>query len=156
MPELEILKLDITRRETWRYPARLLVREPNAVIIEAFFNRDDLPFNGITLGRGDRFVEKFFADRWYNIFEIHDRQDDRLKAWYCNVCLPSEIQERHVAYVDLALDLLVFSDGRQIVLDEDEFDLLPLDEHTRKKALEALVELQYIMRSPQPFECGSE
>ncbi len=35
-----------------------------------------------------------------------------------------------LSYVDLALDLLVFPDGRQFVLDEDEFlklDLSPAD-----------------------------
>ena len=142
MSEILVLKLGLDRRETWRYNGRVLRRWEDAVLLEAHFNRDDLPFHGIVIGRGDRFVEKFFTDRWYNIFEIHDRADDRLKGWYCNVTYPAELQDGQVAYVDLALDLLVYPDGRQIVLDEDEFAELALDDADRQKAREALVELQ--------------
>jgi hypothetical protein len=46
----------------------------------------------------------------------------------------------------LALDLLVFPDGRQIVLDEDEFNALPLSEAERQSALAALAELQALFR----------
>lgn len=142
MSEILVRKLDIHRQETWRYTGKTLQRRPDSIILEAFFNRDDLPFHGILLGRGDRFVEKFYADRWYNIFEIHDRADDRLKGWYCNICLPAELGEGQVAYVDLALDLLVYPDRSQIVLDEDEFADLVLDTDTRQQALAALAGLQ--------------
>lgn len=149
MAELIVRKLNLQRQETWRYTGQVLSRLPNAVMIEAFFNRDDLPFHGIILGRGDRFVEIFYTDRWYNVFEIHDRQDDRVKGWYCNVCLPAELDHDQVAYVDLALDLLVFPDGRQLVLDEDEFTVLQIDAETQRQAQAALVELQQIMIDPE-------
>lgn len=139
---IQVIKLDIQRQETWRYTGRVLRRWPNAVLLEARFNRDDIPFHGILLGRDDRFVEIFYADRWYNIFEIHDREDNRLKGWYCNVTMPAEIENGRVAYVDLALDLLVYPDGRQLVLDEDEFAALQLPEDVRQKARDALKQLQ--------------
>ncbi len=142
MNDILVRKLDIHRQETWRYTGTTLRRWQDSIILEAFFNRDDLPFHGILLGRGDRFVEKFYADRWYNIFEIHDRADDRLKGCYCNICLPAELKEDQVAYVDLALDLLVYPDGSQLVLDEDEFADLGLDAETRQQALAALAGLQ--------------
>ena len=151
MSEILVRKLDIHRQETWRYTGRILRRWPNAILLEAFFNRADLPFHGILLGRGDRFVEKFYADRWYNIFEIHDRADDRLKGWYCNITLPAELKEDQVAYVDLALDLLVYPDGSQLVLDEDEFADLVLDAPTRKKALAALADLQRLVAGASEF-----
>jgi uncharacterized protein len=151
MNDLLVRKLDIDRRETWRYSGKLIAREANSVLIEALFNRDDLPFHDILLKKGDRFVELFFTDRWYNIFEIHDREDDRLKGWYCNVTLPAEIDENQVAYVDLALDLLVYPDGRQLLLDEDEFSLLHLDEDTRQKALQALDDLRILLAATPPF-----
>ena len=47
-----------------------------------------------------------------------------------------------MSYVDLALDLLVYPDGRQLVLDEDEFQALSLDTATHVKAQAALNELQ--------------
>jgi predicted RNA-binding protein associated with RNAse of E/G family len=152
MDEVVVRKLAPDRRETWRYSGNVLAREFNVVLLEARFNRDDLPFHGIILGRGDRFVEKFFSDRWFNIFEIHDREDDHLKGWYCNICLPAELDENEVAYVDLALDLLVYPDGRQLVLDEDEFADLQVDDDTRQKARLALDELQEIFLQFPDFQ----
>ena len=136
-----IRKLDIDHQETWRYEGRILKQEPDSLLIEARFNRDDLPFHGITLNRNDRFLERYFMDRWYNIFEMHDRTDDHLKGWYCNVTKPAEFKPGEIAYVDLALDLLVYPDMHYLILDEDEFINLKLDETSRNKAREALEEL---------------
>jgi uncharacterized protein len=136
-----IIKLNTQRQETWRYQGRILSQDTDSLLIEAFFNRDDLPFHGITLRENDRFLERYFTKRWYNIFEIHDRDDDRLKAWYCNVTTPAELKPGRVAYIDLALDLLVYPDGSYLVLDEDEFDALDLDPQYRLKARQALTAL---------------
>ena len=142
MEIITVIKLNLARQETFRYSGQVLERRPEGVLLEAFFNRPDLPFHGLVMGQGDRFVEGYYTCRWYNIFEMHDRQDDHLKGWYCNVTLPAEISSQQVAYVDLALDLLVFPDGRQLVLDEDEFNALELEKATRAQALAALHELQ--------------
>ena len=143
MPDsLIVLKLDVNGRETWRYPALLLARDGASVTIEAFFNRDDLPFHGILLGRNDRFVETYYTDRWYNIFEVHAREDDHIRGWYCNITRPASVTASAIAYIDLALDLLVYPDGKQLVLDEDEFAALPLPEAERARARDALAELQ--------------
>jgi uncharacterized protein len=144
MPEqnLVVIKRNLEGEETWRYPARLLRRKPGAVLIEAFFNRPDTPFHGIILGQGDRFIEAYYNKRWYNLYEIHDRLDDRLKGWYCNVTLPAEIDKHTISYVDLALDLLVYPDGTQLVLDEDEFAGLEISPQVRRQAQEALQALQ--------------
>ncbi len=142
MDLITVIKLNLARQETFRYTGLVLERRPDGVVLEAFFNRPDLPFHGLVMGKGDRFVEGYFTRRWYNIFEMHDRQDDHLKGWYCNVTLPAEISSQQVAYVDLALDLLVFPDGKQLVLDEDEFNALELDPATQIQALAALHELQ--------------
>jgi predicted RNA-binding protein associated with RNAse of E/G family len=95
------------------------------------------------LKNNDRFVEIFYTDRWYIIFEIHDRDDDRVKGWFCNVTRPAVLEaDDRLSYVDLALDLWVAPDGTQMVLDEDEFAALDLDVETRHQAGAALVELQ--------------
>jgi predicted RNA-binding protein associated with RNAse of E/G family len=127
---------------TWQYQGRLLRREPDAVVLEARFNRPDMPFMGTVLKEGDRFLETFFTDRWYNIFEIYDREDGRMKGWYCNIGRPAVLDGGTVSYVDLALDLWISPDGRQTVLDEDEFASLELDPGTRANALAALEELK--------------
>ena len=47
-------------------------------------------------------METFYSDRWYNIFEIYDRDDDQFKGWYCNIGKPAMIEDDFVSYVDLA------------------------------------------------------
>jgi uncharacterized protein len=141
MNKMTVVKLDPQRQEIWRYSGEVLARSANAVLIEAHFNRDDMEFHGMSLKRSDRFVEVYDRLRWYNVFEIYNRDDGALKGWYCNVTLPAEIEAEEIRYVDLALDLLVFTDGRQLVLDEDEFAELELDEATLVHARQALEEL---------------
>lgn len=137
-----VLKLNTNREEVWRYDGRVIERSPEALKLEAFFNGGTRPFHGVMLVNGDRFIETYYFDRWYNIFEIYDRDTDILKGWYCNVTYPAEMEYGRVSYVDLALDLLVYPDGRQLVLDEDEFDELNLNENDSMKAREALRQLQ--------------
>ncbi|MCK7519741.1 MAG: DUF402 domain-containing protein [Ignavibacteriales bacterium] len=55
------------------------------------------------------------------------------------------IEDGVVSYVDLALDLWVSVDGRQTVLDEDEFAELGLDEDIRDDAQKGLDELKQLL-----------
>jgi predicted RNA-binding protein associated with RNAse of E/G family len=144
--DIIVIKRNIEGKETWRYSGRVLEKKANFLRIEAFFNRPDTPFHGIVLANGDRFIETYYVDRWYNVFEIHDQMTGELKGWYCNVTAPPTFEPGFISYVDLALDLLVFPDMRQIVLDEDEFASLALDEATRLQALQAMEELKILFK----------
>jgi hypothetical protein len=148
--DITVLKRNLAGEVTWRYEGRVLERGSNCVTLEAFFNRDDLPFMDVVLKRGDRFVETFYADRWYNVFEIYDRDDGGLKGWYCNVGYPAVIEKETVSYIDLALDLWIAPDGVQTVLDEAEFLELSLDEMTRARATTALEELKREFTKKKP------
>lgn len=139
---MKILKKNLAGEVTWQYDGKVIGREKNSVTVEAFFNRDDMPFQEITLKRNDRFIETFFSDQWFNVFEIYDRDDGKLKGWYCNITQPAEIAEDSVAYVDLILDLWVNADGKQMILDEDELNELKLDEDLKKKIYIGLDELK--------------
>jgi protein associated with RNAse G/E len=147
---IKVLKCNLNGEVTWQYDGRVLRRESNVVTLEAFFNRPDMPFADVVFKKNDRFVETFYSDRWYNIFEIHDRDDDKLKGWYCNVSRPAVIENGTVSYVDLALDLWVNANGEQTVLDEVEFEELKLEGRERDKALGALAELQRIFKTQRP------
>jgi len=114
------------------------------------FNRDDMPFMDTSLKRGDHFIETYYTDRWYNIFEIYDRDDNVLKGWYCNLTRPAIVVDGRVEYADLFLDLWVGADGAQTVLDEDEFLAAELDEQTRRSARDTLAELQDRFNAKQP------
>lgn len=147
---ITVLKKNLAGEVAWKYNGHVLRRESNAVILEAFFNRPDMLFMDVVFKENDRFVETFYADHWYNIFEIHDRDDGEIKGWYCNVGRPAVIADETVSYVDLALDLWVAADGKQTVLDKDEFDALPLDTEDCEMALGALSELQALFESKRP------
>ena len=150
MTDITVLKRDLNGEVTWQYEGQVLKRESNHVVLEAFFNRDDMPFMGVVLKRGDRFVEIFYADRWYNVFEIFDRDDGQFKGRYCNIGYPAVLEDNTVSYIDLALDLWVAADGTQTVLDEDEFLVLPINVATRAQAISALEELKQKFANEKP------
>jgi predicted RNA-binding protein associated with RNAse of E/G family len=150
MTDITVLKRGLNGEVTWQYEGRVLKRESNRVVLEAFFNRDDTPFMGVVLKRGDRFVETFYTNRWYNIFEIFDRDDEEFKGWYCNIGYPAVLERDTVSYIDLALDLWVAVDGTQTVLDEDEFLALPTNVTTRAQAISALEELKQHIANEKP------
>jgi protein associated with RNAse G/E len=149
---VNIIKMNTQREEVWRYPGRIIAKDMHSVLVEAFFNIDDRPFHGITLRTNDRSIERYYSNRWYNIFEIHDRDDDRLKAWYCNVTSPAEFSPGKITYIDLAFDILVYPNGDYLILDEDEFESLDLDEYSQQKALQALDTLKTIVEEKKLSE----
>ncbi len=150
---ITIHKLDSQGRELWRYEGALLHKNEVEITIEAFFDRDDVTFNGLQLRRGDRFVETFYFDRWYNIFAIYDQGKATIKGWYCNITRPAWLEGNNLFAEDLALDLIILP-GLQIkVLDEDEFEELKLDDQDRARALAAKRELiKLAERGEAPFQ----
>ena len=150
MSRMKILKKNLADEVTWQYEGTELSRDENPITIEALFNRDDLPFQDIVLKRNDRFVETFYTDKWFNIFEIYDRDDGKLKGWYCNIGKPAMIGKDFISYVDLALDLWVSADGKQTVLDEDELAELNLSVDLKQKVDEGLKELQQLFKQKNP------
>lgn len=152
---ITIRKRNFSGDITWEYNGEKIFQDEKMLRLEARFNRDDLPFQGIILKRNDRFVESFFSDRWYNIFEIHDRDDDSLKGWYCNISHPFTWDTPGIiSYKDLLLDLWVNSEGEQKILDEDEFESANLSANLREQALFSLSELQRQFRSTPILTAG--
>jgi predicted RNA-binding protein associated with RNAse of E/G family len=149
MKEIVVSKRNEHNLETWRYRAYLLEHKNGCIVLEATFDRDDINLQGMLLAKGDRFIETYYTNRWYNIFEIHTREDGQLRGWYCNIGKPAEFDGQVLSYIDLALDLLVFPDGRQVILDEDEFAELEITDQERKRALEAMEELQSQFREKE-------
>ena len=135
---------------TYEYEGVLQDRDENSITLEAIFDREDMPFMGVVLKKGDRFVEHYYTDRWYNIFAVFDRDDGKIKGWYCNIGKPAVIEDGTVSYIDLALDLWVSPSGEQTVLDQDEFEKLNLDEELKVGALNGLYELKRFFKNNKP------
>lgn len=140
--EITVIKQNLAGQETWRYSGRVLRRTGDAILLEAFFNREDMEFEGILLKKGDPFIEAYYSRRWFNIFEMHDRDSGETKGWYCNITRPAVFGNGALSYVDLALDVLVFPDGRLRLLDEAEYAALALDAADREQASNAVEELK--------------
>jgi predicted RNA-binding protein associated with RNAse of E/G family len=152
MKPITVHKLDATGREILAYPAHVLARGTTWVRLEAHFDRNDVVLHGLTLRRGDRMVETFYADRWYSVFAIYDGAAGVLKGWYCNITRPALFETQDVFSEDLALDLLVYPGGGDLVLDEDEYAALGLLPAEHSRARQALVELRELAARRQgPF-----
>ena len=147
---IKVQKKNLTGEVTYKYEGVLLSRDENSITLEALFDRADMPFQDVVFKTGDRFVEYYYTDRWYNIFAIHDRDDGKIKGWYCNIGMPAVIEDDVVSYVDLALDLWVSADGRQTVLDEDEFEALNLNAELKAGAQKGLEELKLVFKRDKP------
>ena len=147
---IKVQKKNPAGEVTYEYEGVLLSRDENLVKLEALFDRADMEFMDVVFKTGDRFVEYYYTDRWYNIFVIYDRDDENVKGWYCNIGMPAVIEHGIVSYVDLALDLWVSVDGKQTVLDEDEFQRLELNEELRSGALRGLDELKQLFLNDNP------
>ena len=139
---LTVYKLDEHGREVWQYPAKVLAWDGQRIRLEAHFNRDDMDLGFATFARGDRFIEYFYTERWYNIFAIYSGENGRFKGWYCNICRPSEISETAVRCEDLALDLWITPNGDVTLLDEDEFAELDISDDERRQSRAAVAELE--------------
>ena len=149
-PSIRVLKLDTNGKVTWSYSGRLLHRGEHCLILEALFDKEDFVSLDVLWKKGDRFVETYYDNRGYNVFEIFDRDDGLLKGWYCNLSRPAMFGASQVKWIDLALDLWVWPDGRRKVLDRDEFDALPLEQAERADVERTLLELERAFEKQRP------
>jgi protein associated with RNAse G/E len=143
MTSIQVVKQNmLANKPPYIYSGELVERGSNHIVIDARFDKDGISMEDIPIKRGDHFIETYYSDRWYNIYEVRSGAEGDLKAWYCNVSYPAEITDTAVTFRDLALDLLVYPDGRQVVLDEDEFATLDIPAADKLQALEGLQQLK--------------
>jgi protein associated with RNAse G/E len=152
LTDITIRKLDHRGCETWRYTGVVLERDATWVRLQAYFNRSNTDAGYVVFRQGDRFIERFYSDRWYNLFEIHDVRDDHLKGWYCNLARPATITADEISCEDLALDVWIDPAGQITLLDEEEFEALPLDAREHYRVSQAVEEVRaQVERREPPF-----
>ena len=148
---MRIIKNDHVGNSVWEYDGKIIEQTASAFLLEANFNRSDLMFNGIFLREGDRFLELYPIEKWFNIFEIHDKDSDEVKGWYCNITRPARCDSEKISYDDLALDLLVYPERKLLDQDEDEFTSLSLDPIETLNAKKGLEQLKEMFSRPEAF-----
>ncbi|HLM01321.1 MAG TPA: DUF402 domain-containing protein [Pyrinomonadaceae bacterium] len=71
--------------------------------------------------RGTISYEYYWKNEWYNVFRFHDPGGD-LRNFYCNVNRPPSFENGVLDYIDLEIDVLVWSDFSLEILDLDEYE----------------------------------
>ena len=116
--------------------------------------------------RGDRFLEYYYPGKGYAIWQVEQKSGE-LKGWYCNISRPIQLVDGMICFDDLLLDVLVYPDGRYVVLDRDELEQARVDglpdadvraaESTLQLVLELIVEQRPPFRFSQaPRETAEE
>ena len=110
---------DQSVRRSWK--ARLAGLSPPLIELIGEFDRDvehdDL--GAISLGTVSH--EYYWLDRWYNVFRFHE-PDGKFRNYYCNINMPPKFEDGVLDYVDLEIDIVVWPDGRQDILDRADFE----------------------------------
>jgi hypothetical protein len=137
----------------WQWTGDLLERGDTWVCVQAIFDIEDKDRGWFQWQKGDRFVEWYYTDRWYNVFRIHDRTTDAVRGWYCNITRPSKLYSDKVEWFDLELDVFIYPNGDTLLLDEDEFHQLDLSHEERSNALNAVAEIRALAATGEaPFD----
>ncbi|HQU93427.1 MAG TPA: DUF402 domain-containing protein [Pyrinomonadaceae bacterium] len=93
--------------------------------------------------------ETFYFNRWYNFF-IFKQPNGRFRNYYINICMPPEIGDATIDYVDLDIDLVVWPDGGWQTLDLEEFHENRLKfnypDEVSNRVMETLKELEDIVQ----------
>lgn len=109
---------DGTLRKTW--PADLLSNDGRVLTARGVFDTEISHPHLNVIRRGTISYEYFWLDRWYNVFRFHE-PDGAFRNYYCNISMPPRINGLVLDYIDLDIDIVVDTEGRISVLDEDEF-----------------------------------
>ena len=149
---ITVVKLSPRGEIKIQYQGEVVEYLSHGVIIQAYWSHPTKNLGYISFEPGDRFIEYYYTDRGYNIFDISSTQGVR-KGWYCNIAEPAILIDDRIEQVDLLLDVWVSPTGETLILDEDEFATdTTLNAGQRKGAKQGLQELlKMIADHQEPF-----
>jgi protein associated with RNAse G/E len=144
---ITVVKKNVLGEAKVRYDGEIIERLADGVVIEAFWKQGTKELGYTRFEPGDRFIEYYYTERWYNIFDIANTEGSR-KGWYCNIAEPAAIFADTIEQVDLFLDVWVDPNGNYLVLDEDEFEAdTTLNDDLRTRARQGLHDLLALISS---------
>ena len=146
---ITVVKLSPRGETKIQYQGEVVEHLSHGVIIQAYWSHPTKNLGYVSFEPGDRFIEYYYTDRGYNIFDISSTQGVR-KGWYCNIAEPAILFEDRIEQVDLLLDVWVSPEGETLILDEDEFAAdTTLTARQRNGARQALQELLQMIADQQ-------
>lgn len=112
-------KYDGSLHRSWK--AELLRRTNSLLVFVGEFAEEITHQHLGVIGRGTTSYEFFWLDCYYNVFRFHE-PDGAFRNFYCNINLPPVFADDVLEYVDLDVDVLVWTDFSYQILDADEFE----------------------------------
>jgi uncharacterized protein len=149
---ITVSKLNSLGETKIQYEGEIIERLTDGIIILAYWKHPLKDLGYARFEPGDRFIEYYYTNRWFNIFDISTADGER-KGWYCNIAEPAYIYDDQITQIDLLLDIWVDPWGTLLLLDEDEFEAdITLNNQQRTCARQGLQELfQMIATQTDPF-----
>jgi uncharacterized protein len=149
---ITVTKLNPLGERKIQYQGEVIQRLSHGVVIQAYWKQPTKDLGYTLFEPGDQFIEYYYTDRWFNIFDISSAGGTH-KGWYCNIAEPAHIHDEQIEQVDLLLDVWVNPKGAPLVIDEDEFESdTMLNDEQRRGARQALQDLlQMIAAQTEPF-----
>jgi protein associated with RNAse G/E len=131
-----VIKQDPHGNEKIRYQGEVIEHLSDGAVIQAQWTMARRDLGYVVFEPGDRFIEYYYTNRWFNIFDIADAHGRR-KGWSCNIAEPAHILEHQIEQVDLLLDVWVSPQGKPLILDEDEFAADTMMTATQRRGAQA-------------------
>lgn len=139
---ITVFKQNHLGEPVFSWESELIAESPTCRLVRANFSgADSVAVDKVTFRKGDLMMERYYTDRWYNVFEVRQGSSDQVKCWYINLSYPALFTVKSITWRDLALDLVVYPDGEYRLLDEDEFHALLLPLEIRNRCLETVKEI---------------
>jgi hypothetical protein len=152
MTSITVEKRNYNGESLLQYQGEVIDRSETWVCLRAIFERQAANLGFVTFHPGDLFIEWFYSDRWYNIFQVHEGDSPHLRGWYCNITRPARIGDSWIVADDLELDVFVMPNGAIVLLDEEEFSALGLPIEERMAALRAIESIRSMVSAREaPF-----
>ena len=146
---ITVIKQNPEGKAQLRYQGTIIKHLPYGVILQASWTYPMRDLGYTRFEPGDRFIEYYYTNRWFNIFDIANADETR-KGWYCNITEPAVIFDDRIEQVDLLLDVWVNPEGNYLILDEDEFAATTtLTERQRRGAKAGLQALLHMLKARQ-------
>lgn len=122
-----VVKVSPEGEAVTEYPATVAISHcgDEWVCVEARWTFRSLNIDGLIFEPGDRLLEWFSRDHWYNVFAIYSPEGE-YRGCYANVTYPTRYDPvtspPTLAWHDLYLDVIALPDGSYVIRDEDELD----------------------------------
>ena len=118
---VDIVKVSPTGEKRVRYEGELIPGPEGWIVARARWVHGDIDLGYLEFRNGDYLDEYFALEHPYNAFALY-RDDHTFVGWYCNVTHPTTVSRTEIQWHDLFVDVIVYPDGRTLVLDEDELE----------------------------------